>query len=371
MIFPSTFKKPVLIVGNGVRSSNATPELHKLIKKAHIPTLTTMNSVDLIQDQNKIGFIGTYGNRVANIIVSECDLVIAIGARLGLRQIGNKKEYFAPKASLIRVDIDEYELGRTVKDDEKKVLMDAKDYILALLEEDIPDYLDWFNRCLMAKNILDDYDKELGNKCIEKISSLLPMNPIVTVDVGQNQCWCAQSLTLKGEDGRILIGGGYGSMGCSLPFAIGSSISLEKKKVYCITGDGGLQMNIQELQTVVTEKLPIKIIVINNHTLGKISEIQRLAWNNRMMITTEESGYHVPDFSKISEAYGVKSVTLKSFEDLDLYEEWLDDEEPCLINVELPDNTVLQPKMNWNDKDMKPSLCKEVIERVRLLLNSG
>ena len=251
MIFRSTSKKPIVIVGNGCREAGAAEVLHAFYEKTKIPVLTTMNAVDLMQDEDKLGFIGVYGHRVANMIVSQCDLVISIGARLGLRQIGNKKEYFAPNAHLIRADIDQYELSRNIKEDEEKHLIDAKEFLLKLLDEDIPKYTEWNKACFEAKVLLDPYDKDLGNLCIEKISSMLPENPIVAIDIGQAQCWSAQSLTLKGHEGRILIGGSYGSMGCGLPYAIGATIAEGKKTVYCITGDGGLQMNIQELQTVV------------------------------------------------------------------------------------------------------------------------
>ena len=264
MIFRSTSKKPIVIVGNGCRGAGAAEVLHAFYKKTKIPVLTTMNAVDLMQDEDKIGFIGVYGNRVANMIVEQCDLVISIGARLGLRQIGNKKEFFAPNAFLIRADVDQYELSRNIKDNEEKHCIDAKEFLSQLMAEDIPEYAEWNKACFEAKKLLDPYDKNLGNLCIEKISALLPTNPIVAIDIGQAQCWSAQSLNLKGQEGRILIGGSYGSMGCGLPYAIGACIAEGKKPVYCITGDGGLQMNIQELQTVASEKLPIKIFVINN-----------------------------------------------------------------------------------------------------------
>lgn len=368
MIFRSTSKKPIVIVGNGCREAGAAEVLHAFYKKTRIPVLTTMNAVDLMQDEDKLGFIGVYGHRVANVIVSQCDLVISIGARLGLRQIGNKREYFAPNAFLIRADIDQYELSRNIKRDEEKYLVDAKEFLTNLLAEDISVYDKWNKKCFEAKALLAPYDKDLGNICIEKISALLPENPIVAIDIGQAQCWAAQSLTLKGKKGRILIGGSYGSMGCGLPYAIGACIAKGKKTIYCITGDGGLQMNIQELQTVVSEKLPVKIFVINNKVLGKIVEIQASAYNLHMFTTTEESGYTVPDFEKVAMAYGIKAKTLDGFEDLDSMKAWLSDNEPCLINIMLPEATILQPKMNWNDKEMKPLLSDDVMEKVREIL---
>jgi len=369
LIFHSTSKKPIVIVGNGVRESGAADILHEFYEKTKIPVLTTMNAVDLMQDEWKLGFIGTYGHRVANMIVSQCDLVIAIGARLGLRQTGNKKEYFAPNAKLIRADIDQSELSRTVKNDEEKYLIDAKEFLSKLLAENIPTYSEWNSKCFQAKAILSPFDKELGNLCIEYISSLLPDDPLVAVDIGQNQCWAAQSLTLKGKNGRILIGGSYGSMGCGLPYAIGSSIYLKKQPIYCITGDGGLQMNIQELQTVASEQLPIKIFVINNKTLGKITEIQRGGYNEHYLITTESSGYVAPDFEKISNAYGIRSTTVYSYLELESFKDWLYDLEPCLFNIILPEATWLLPKMNWNEKEMLPLLDSNIMQQVKDILS--
>lgn len=368
MIFHLTSKKPILVAGNGVRSADAAKDLLEFARATDIPVLTTMNAVDLVQDDLKLGFIGVYGNRVANMIVKESDLVIAIGARLGLRQVGNIKEYFAPKAKLIRADIDQYELSRTVKEDEEKYLIDAKEFITKLKSEDIPRYTHWKKTCFEAKKILSRFDREAGNLCIEKISSLLPKDPLVSIDVGQNQCWSAQSFNLKGCNGRLLIGGGYGSMGCALPYAIGASIAEQKRIVYCVTGDGGLQMNIQELETVAREHLPIKILVLNNHALGKISEIQEGAYDRRFAQTTKNSGYTVPDFEKISKAYGIKAVTLNSYYDLDEYTEWFLDREPCLIDIEISETSRLIPKVNWNSDKILPEIDESVQREVQILL---
>jgi len=354
-----------LVVGNGARSAGATELIHEFTKKTHIPVLTTLNAVDLAQDDIRIGFIGTYGNRVANMILNECDLLISVGAKLGLRQIGHITERFAPKAELIRVDIDQYELSRNIKDNEEKHLMDAKDFMKILLEENIPDYSEWFNKCKKAKEVLDGIDNVTGNMAIEKISSLLPENPVVAIDIGQHMCWSAQSLSLKGNYGRILIGGSYGSMGCGLPYAIGASISNKNGLIFCITGDGGLQMNIQELETVRREKLPIKILVINNEVLGKISEIQEGSYNARFAQTTKESGYTVPAFEKIAEAYGIKAAAIASYEELDKYTDWLADNDPCLINIHIPEATLLIPKIKWETCTIKPDLDDKTMAQVQ------
>ena len=370
MIFRTTYKKPVLLVGNGVRAAGAAELVYAFAKKTHIPVLTTMNAVDLAQDDIRIGFIGTYGNRVANMILDECDVVISVGARLGLRQIGHIRENFAPKAHLIRVDVDQAEMSRVIKDDEQDYLTDAAAFMQELLQENLPDYKAWQEKCLEAKRLLDGYDNALGNDVIEKIASLLPENAIVSVDVGQHQCWAAQSLSLRGEKGRILIGGGYGSMGCGLPYAIGSSISIGNGVVYCITGDGGLQMNIQELETVVREHLPIKIIVLNNHALGKITEIQTGSYGKRYAQTTASSGYSVPNFEKIANAYGIKAATIESYNLLDNYIEWLADGEPCLISISMPEDTLLIPKIKWETGKIMPMLEDDLQKQVLDILQA-
>lgn len=368
MIFRSTYSKPVLLAGNGVRTAGAVEMLHELANRSNIPVLTTMNGVDLAQGDMRIGFIGTHGNRVANMILNECDLIVSIGARLGIRQVGRYTKNFAPKADLVRCDIDEYELSRNIKDDEKKYHTDARDFLRMLLAEEVGDFTEWRNRCLEAKSVLDAYDKQPGNYAVEKIASLLPPDAVVSVDVGMHQCWCAQSLVLKGGKCRIHISGGYGTMGCGLPYAIGASISMGKAVSYCIVGDGGFQMNIQEMETVKREQLPIKIFLLNNRVLGKISETQHLEHGGRFANTTAAGGYTVPNFQKISEAYGIKAAALKSYEELENYAAWIEDDEPCLFDIALPENSFLTPKIKFESSEIRPELDESLLKKVESIL---
>lgn len=368
MIFRSTYSKPILLVGNGVRTAGAVDMVHEFAKRTNIPVLTTMNGVDLAQDDLHIGFIGTHGNRVANMILNQCDLIVSVGARLGIRQVGQFNEMFAPHADLVRCDIDEYELSRNIKECEKKYHTDARDFMRMIMEEDVPDYSAWKKQCLEAKAYLSSFDKQPGNMAVEKIASLLPKNPNISVDVGMHQCWCAQSLVLKGYEGRIHISGGYGTMGCGLPFAIGSCIAEGKKTVYCIAGDGGFQMNIQELETVHREKLPIKVFILNNRVLGKISETQHFNHGDRFAFTAVSGGYTVPNFQKIAEAYGIKAATLTSYEDLDQYIDWLNDDEPCVLDIPLPENSLLTPKIKFETGQINPMLDENVIKKAKAIL---
>lgn len=369
MIFKPQYKKPVLIAGNGARTADAVDMIHEFVKKTNIPLLTTMNGVDIAQDDLHIGFIGTHGNRIANMILRECDLIVTVGARLSLRQVGRYTANFAPQAHLVRADIDESELSRNIKADEDKFHTDARDFMRKLLDEPVGDFSAWRKQCLEAKAVLDEYDKQPGNKAVEAIGVLLPANANVSVDVGMNQCWTAQSLVLKGYKGRIHISGGYGTMGCGLPFAIGSAIAEKGKPVYCIAGDGGFQMNIQELETVKRENLPVKIFILNNRVLGKISEPQHFSHGDRFACTAVSGGYTVPNLVKIAEAYGIKASKLSSYEELANYKEWVCDGEPCLFDISLPEASLLTPKIKWETGKISPTISDSIVEQIKNILS--
>lgn len=370
MIFKPQYKKPVLIAGNGARTADAVEMIQTFVRKTHIPLLTTMNGVDIAQDDLHIGFIGTHGNRVANMIMRECDLIVAVGARLSLRQVGRYTAKFAPQAHLVRADIDESELSRNIHGDEDKFHTNAKDFMRKLLNEPVGDFSAWRKQCLEAKALLDNYDIQPGNMAVKAIAALLPRNAIVSVDVGMHQCWCAQSLLLNGYSGRIHISGGYGTMGCGLPFAIGSAIAVKNSPVFCITGDGGFQMNIQELETVKRENLPVKIFIINNHVLGKISETQHFNHADRFACTAASGGYTVPEFVKIAEAYGIKGAKLFSYEELINYKDWVNDYDPCLFDIQLSENSLLTPKIKWETGKISPAIPENIVEKVKEILHS-
>lgn len=153
-----------------------------------------------------------------------------------------------------------------------------------------------------------------------------------------------------------------------MPYAIGASISTGNGLTFCITGDGGLQMNIQELETISREQLPIKILVVNNRELGKISEIQHGSYQDRYIITTPESGYTVPDFVKVANAYGIKGAKLDSYKEIMDYKEWLEDSEPCLLNIMLTPGTLLIPKIKWETGTIKPDIDDEMLAKVKALI---
>ena len=157
-------------------------------------------------------------------------------------------------------------------------------------------------------------------------------------------------------------------MGYGFPAAIGAQIGNPGSTVIAISGDGGMQMNIQELETVAREKLPVKILVANNHVLGKISEIQEGFYNKRFAQTTGGSGYTVPDFKKVAQAYGIKGAAVLSYEELDEYSDWLADAVPCLIDISLSENSRLIPKVCWNSDEILPEIDAGIYQKVMELL---
>lgn len=157
-------------------------------------------------------------------------------------------------------------------------------------------------------------------------------------------------------------------MGCSLPFAIGSCIAIGTKPVYCISGDGGFQMNIQELETIHREKLPIKIFILNNRVLGKISETQHYNHGDRFAATAVSGGYTTPNFTKIAEAYGIRAAYLERYEDLSLYSEWITDDEPCLFDISLPEESFLTPKIKFETGMISPRLDDSIFNQAKAVL---
>ena len=158
-------------------------------------------------------------------------------------------------------------------------------------------------------------------------------------------------------------------MGCGLPFAIGSAIAKKGETVYCITGDGGFQMNIQELETVKRENLPIKIFILNNKVLGKISETQHFNHADRFACTAVSGGYTVPEFVKIAEAYGIRGAKLSSYVEICMYKEWINDANPCLFDIALPEDSLLTPKIKWETGKISPAILEDVVEKVREILS--
>lgn len=365
----SNAKRPVLLLGNGLERDEAGVWKKKL-NELGIPVVTSMIAIDLQESlDNAYGFVGAYGNRIANFVVAKSDLVISVGARLDVRQVGAKRDNFAPKADVIRIDIDVNELDYPVHENEHSYVFDAYDFICEVMDKwPQKDYSSWINICDEIKSKLHGYDDKKYNKYVSRISEFIPENSIVTTDVGQNQVWVAQSFNVK-KGQRILFSGGHGAMGYSLPASMGAALA-SNGIVYCFNGDGGIQMNIQELQMIVREKLPIKIILFNNRALGMIRHFQEMYFNENFYQTTSNGGFISPEFEKISNAYGIEYKRISNIEDLKGVEGMLTTKKPSFIEIQIFEKTYVCPKLEYGkpNQDQEPLLSRDFYE---YLMNLG
>lgn len=361
-------KRPVFLLGNGFTRNK---EIAKEINSLGIPIVTSMISIDQRGYlHNYYGFIGAYGDRTANFIIAKSDLVIALGSRLDVRQVGGKREAFASNSVIVRIDIDPHELEYKVHEDEYAFCMDcstAIDELIKLFKKVNRDYSRWFLICEQLKDRLREADVRDANRFVQSISRYIPDGAIITTDVGQNQVWVAQSFEVK-ENQRVLFSGGHGAMGYSLPAAIGAQLA-SSKKVFSFNGDGGIQMNIQELQVISREKLPIKVIIFNNNALGMIRHFQEMYFEGNYFQTVQGKGFSSPNFSKIAEAYGLKYQRISKLSDVDDIAGSLSTNAPELIEVCMNEDTYVYPKLEYGkpNQDQEPLLDRETYLELMLL----
>lgn len=366
-------KRAVVLLGGGVRLSNVQKELLNWLKLYKIPVVYSLMGKDAISEdyQYNMGLIGSYGNRYGNLALANSDLILVLGSRLDTRQTGTNLETFARDAKIIQVDIDKNELGSKLKID-IEVNSNILDFVNEIKKEKLDiDTKEWLI-------ILDRYKKEFSsivginknvkvpNLIVSKISKFLK-DEIVTVDVGQHQMWTAQSLHTK-ENQQVLFSGGMGAMGFALPSAIGATIA-SNKRVVVIAGDGGIQMNIQELEVLKRRNLPIKIFVLNNQNLGMVRQFQELYFDKRYSGTIDD--YSVPNLVAISKAYGIESRIINDLDKIDLeLEDIFSTNEPELINIVLDKKmTSVEPKLIVNKpiEDMHPFLKKDHLESLMIV----
>ena len=346
-------KKPLLLLGRGVRVANLVSEIRHLVDKLNIPVVMSLNGIDSIpyDNKNRIGFIGSYGNRWANYALGVSDLLLVLGSRLDLRQTGADIPTFTKGKKIFHVDIDKGELNNRIES--FAVLnSDLKIFLQQISKNKFeplsnPEWLEEINQQKNKKNDIMELNSIKGinpNIFIHKLSSKSKLAKAFTSDVGNNQMWAAQSIEINTEQ-LFLSSSGMGAMGYSLPAAIGSCFAFGIKPIVSISGDGGFQINIQELQTIVRNNLPIKIVIMNNHSLGMIRQFQDSYFNSCYQSTVW--GYNSPDFSKIAEAYGIESFSIDKNEDIEkgLDMLWKNPNSPFLLNVSIDIHTNVYPKM--------------------------
>jgi acetolactate synthase I/II/III large subunit len=368
-------KRPVIILGGGVKISKSEDELFKFLSKSNIPVITTWSGVDLIDHKNRryIGNVGVYGSRAANFSVQNSDVVLCLGSRLDTRITGGVPSTFARKSKVIVVDIDKNELSK-----KRGLVINLK------INSDLKLFLDAFNKFLKNKNI---NKKEWLNNCIKwkneypivknvyykqkkfvnpyvfinELSKILNNKSIIIADDGGHLTWAIQAFKIK-KGQKLFSAFGNSPMGYAFPASIGASIAKKNAKIICIDGDGSLQINIQELQTVVANKLPIKIIVLNNSGYGIIKQFQELYLGGRYQATTEKTGVTNPDFKKVSEAYGINYNLIKNHKSLKrTLNKAIKSNKAEFIEVILKPDQKIIPKLQFGNpiEDLSPLLPRK------------
>ena len=356
--------RPCLIVGNGVKQSGCKNVITELVNKLGIPTVFSMPAVDTLIYNNEYnyGFIGANGHRYANFVVGKSDLIITIGTRMDLKQVGSNRLDFAKGTKIIRIDIDEGNFENSIHD-EVCIKADIKLLLPKLLKHcRFRINKKWIDVCQMIKNELSDYDNEEYHYLIKQFCKFIPEHTGIVADVGQSAVWVAQQLQIKNGQ-TFHISSGHGAMGYSLPAAIGTYYG-GKDFVCSFNGDGGVQMNIQELQFIKREKLPIWVIIINNQCLGMIRGFQEANFDKNYAQTIEGKGYLSPNFKKIAEAYDMEFVQIISKEDLQKLN--VLEQKPTIIEIVVKRDTLLKPNFGKNGfiQDQRPYLDRNIYNKL-------
>jgi acetolactate synthase-1/2/3 large subunit len=368
-------KRPAIIIGGGIRISKTNKELLVFLKGINVPLITTWSGVDAITHDHKnyIGNVGVYGSRAANFVIQNSDFVLSLGSRLDTRVTGGIPKNFARNAIIASIDIDKNELnknrGLEIKIKINESLKDFFNYFIKLSKNKIIDKPEWVEKSILWKKkyptVLDSdrKQKKYVNPYffMERLSKHLKSDDIVIADDGAHLTWTIQALKVLKKQ-RLFSAFGNSPMGYAFPASIGASIALNKKKIICIDGDGSIQINIQELQTMVSNQLPIKIIVMNNDGYGIIKQFQELYLSKRYEAVDSYKGVTNPDFSKILKAYGVKYSEIKSNYEIDkILSKTIKSDKAEFINIFVKPDQKIIPKLTFGAslEDLSPTLSRK------------
>ena len=347
----SKAKRPMILAGGGVRASRMSGSFIELVDKLGVPVVHSLLGVDVLPYAHplRVGMIGSYGNRWAVLGLGEADFILVLGSRLDIRQTGADTASFADQKIIYHVDVDAGEVNNRVFGC-KSVIADLKNFFPSALAVApvMPDWNAWCTRLADLRRQWPD-TAELPNisginpnELMHAISRASADAAAFVVDVGQHQMWAAQSLELQSGQ-RFLTSGGMGSMGFSLPASIGAAVA-SGGPVVVVAGDGGFQCNIQELQTVVRNRLPIRIVVLNNQSHGMVRQFQESYFDKRYQSTMW--GYSAPDFAHVAEAYGIPAMTIDKSSEVETAVSWLGQSKgAALLHVKIDPAANAYPKM--------------------------
>ena len=347
-------ERPLVLVGGGIRAGRAADQIRDLLSVLGVPVVNSLMGVDVLPFSSdlRVGMIGSYGNRWANLAVGRADFLLVLGSRLDIRQTGSETEAFKADRVIFHVDCEPGEINNRIKGC-TEILADLKEFAEAALPvalaAGLPPRTAWMEEIRALRALWPDTDELSGssginpNVLMHQLSSVSRSAAAFVADVGQHQMWAAQSLELLPHQ-RFLTSGGLGSMGFGLPAAIGASLAANGRPVVLVAGDGGFQNNIQELQTVVRNELPIKMLIANNRSLGMVRQFQQSYFDSRYQSTVW--GYSAPDFAAVASAYGIPAKGIETEEDAEEALSWLmSSPGPALLDVMISPEANTYPKI--------------------------
>ena len=373
-------KRPVIIGGHGVRLADAKDEFRAFVDKIKVPTLLTWSGIDLLDNDNPyfFGRFGLYGQRAANFIVQNADLVLVFGSRLALPQVGYDFSQFARDAKVIVVDIDEVE---TKKYPVTHIKADCLETLENLLSASTTTNDEWLEQCNGVKQRYPWVDEEIHKdngylnsyKFIDRLSHHLSDNHIITTDMGTALLSGHQAIKLKPNQ-TMFTSLGLGEMGYGLPGALGAQAAYPDRPVLCLNCDGGIMMNLQELHTIVENKMPIKVIIFNNDGYLMIKHTQKMLFKGDYVSVDKKTGIGLPTFSRLMPAFGYNYYELKQWNDFDLIiDTFLSDPKAAALEVFMDPEQDFVPKVKGVLKEdgsifpppieeMSPLLSFETVE---------
>ena len=337
----STSERPVIVAGGGVLTSGAKLVFREFVSKTSIPVISTMMGIGAMpsDDPLYVGMIGSHGVKAANKVIHDSDLIIVCGARVGDRAVASPDQV-TKQTTVIHIDIDPAEIGKNMKTnipivgDIKNVLSQmGRDVQYAAPEEWLEQVRQWKTDLAVPPKSFEGFVEP--KSFIAKLSGMLGPKSILVADVGQNQIWCANNYRLS--DGRFFTSGGMGTMGYSVPAAIGAKFARPDRDVVAVCGDGSFQMMMNELATIAQNGLNVKIIVMRNTVLGMVHELQDVFYNSRYAVTELDE---MPDFGKLAQAYGIDAAFASSNEEAESYaEKMLASDKSSLLVCNIHPNT--------------------------------
>jgi acetolactate synthase-1/2/3 large subunit len=363
-------ERPLILAGGGLRAGRAVGVFREMVDALDVPVVNSLMGVDVLPFDHplRVGMIGTYGNRWANIALSKCDALLVLGSRLDIRQTGADTDAFIAGGKIHHVDVDPGEINNRVGGVEALVqdLAPALADIAAAATASEPgDHAEWMAEIAELRERWPDTGELPGiegtnpNQVIHQLAH--PSASAYVADVGQHQMWAAQSVELQGEQ-RFLTSGGMGAMGSGLPLAVGAAIE-SGAPVVSINGDGGVQLNIQELQTLARNQLPVKVVVLNNGAHGMVRQFQESYLEGRYQSTVW--GYSAPDFVAVAAAYGIPGRQVTEPDEVEgaIAEMWAH-EGPYMLEVAIEMEANAYPKIafGYPISEMEPFVAPKAME---------